>query len=869
MSFRRLAYSVLLFLLPLAAQAQFQDGKDSLVRLLGCEKLLQEDVDGHSFRKAIGNARFEHNATKLVCDTALWDVDANVIKAIGHVRILQNQTVLTSDNLDYYIGASLAEFRGSLVQLQDKDRNTLRTMNLDYNTSDSVAVFRNGGSFRDKDGQIIESDVGRYDAKSKTFRFYRDVNMYTDSVFVKTDDLDFNTETSVAIFGTGTHAWRGENMLSANSGSYDKKAELFNFTRNVHLLTRNQEAWSDTLVYDRAFNNAEMFGNVELLDTTRNVAAVAGYMQYIDSLERIRMLRDPSVIAVFEQEGTKDTVYVRGDELLYWALPRCDVSENELNKSKKRLEDLAIDPVMEYRRNAYEAAVSAAEEAKKKMEEEDPNRRGARPKSGPYSGPVPVLQVPDPPEPKVDSLEAGPPDSTKIGFLLGLRNVKVFRKDMQVVCDSLVYNDLDSLVRLYRSPIVWNEVRRQYSADSITVVLKNKALDKASLMSNAFIIVQEDSICFDQIRGTEMMAFFDSTGALRRFDSMGGASGLFFLEEKGAFATVNKFESKMLTASFLNGNINDLVYYEEVKSDAYPAVQLKKDERILKGFEWQPEKRPKGPEDVVVYTPRKTERGRYEAVPRAKFLQTEKYFPGHIANINKMLASADSLKRAREAERQAMEELRKAQEALEEQAAEEAVSDEEAVGNAEAAGGEGDKAEAAVQPAKDAKGAKDAKQAPAAQIDSLAALSAPLDSLGAAVSDSLAVADSLSREKALADSLRIARMDSLRKALTADLEAEQAQKKAQREAKKAAQDSLRQARAAKKEARWAALDAKDAEKAARKAEKNAERQRVKFEKMKAAKAKTDAREQKFLERYKARYEKKKARKEAAALKKKR
>ena len=100
-------------------------------------------------------------------------------------------------------------------------------------------------------------------------------------------------------------------MLSANSGSYDKKAELFNFTRNVHLLTRNQEAWSDTLVYDRAFNNAEMFGNVELLDTTRNVAAVAGYMQYIDSLERIRMLRDPSVIAVFEQEGTKDTVYVR------------------------------------------------------------------------------------------------------------------------------------------------------------------------------------------------------------------------------------------------------------------------------------------------------------------------------------------------------------------------------------------------------------------------------------------------------------------------------------------------------------------------------------------------------------------------------
>lgn len=866
MSVRRLAYSILFILLPLVAQAQFSERTDSLVRLLGCDKLQLEEVNGHSFRKALGNARFEHNATKLICDTALWDVDANVIKAIGHVRIIQNRTVLTSDNLDYYIGSSLAEFRGSLVQLQDKDRNTLRTRNLDYDTADSVAIFRNGGSFRDKDGQIIESDIGRYDAKTKTFRFFRDVNMYTDSVFVKTDDLDFNTETSIAVFGTGTHAWRGDNMLSANAGSYNRAAEVFTFMKNVHLLTLNQEAWSDTLVYERAFNNAEMFGNVELLDTTRNVAAVAGYMQYVDSLERIRMLRDPSVIAVFEQEGTKDTVYVRGDELLYWAVPRCEVSENEVSKSQKRMEELAVDPVAEYRRKAYEAAVSAAEEAKRKREEEDPNFKGSRPKGGPYA--EPIFQVPDSSATaQVDTTDSALSDSTKIGFLLGLRNVKVFRKDMQVVCDSLVYNDLDSLVRLYRSPIVWNEIRRQYSADSITVVLKNRALEKASLMSNAFIVVQEDSLCFDQIRGTEMMAYFDSTGTLRRFDSMGGASGLFFLEEKGAFATVNKFEAKMLSATFIKGNINDLVYYEQVKSDAYPAVQLKKDERILKGFEWQPEKRPKGPEDIVAYTPRKSERARYESVPHAKFAQTEIYFPGHIANINKMLASADSLKRAREAERQAAEELRKAEEALAARNAKEAQEVQE-VEEGQAEGAETKSVEAIGEPT--------APKTPTAPKDSLKATipTEALDSLGTAVSDSLAaISDSLAavkalaREKFVADSLKTAKMDSLRRALTADLDAEKALKKAQRDAKKAVQDSLRQARVAKKEAKWAALDAKDAEKAARKAEKNAERQRVKLKKMLKAKAKSDAREQKFFERYKARYEKKKARQDAAALRK--
>ena len=209
---RRLIFSIILFLLPLALTAQTNERKDSLVRLLGCDRLLQEDVEGHSFRKAIGKARFEHNSTLLLCDSALWNVDENVIRAFGNVRIIQNKTVLSSDSLIYYIGSSQAEFRGSLVQLQDKDRNTLRTRNLDYNTRDSMAVFRQGGAFRDKDGQIIESDLGVYDAKKDLFTFVTDVNMYTDSVFIKTDELKYNTETSVALFGSGTNAWKDDSI---------------------------------------------------------------------------------------------------------------------------------------------------------------------------------------------------------------------------------------------------------------------------------------------------------------------------------------------------------------------------------------------------------------------------------------------------------------------------------------------------------------------------------------------------------------------------------------------------------------------------------------------------------------------------------
>lgn len=947
---RRLAYSLILLLVSFGLFAQNTEQKDSLVRLLGCDELQQVEEYGQSYRKALGHARFEHNSTLLICDTALWNVNQNVINAFGNVQIIQNNTVLSSESLDYLIDQNLAQFRGALVQLRDKDGNTLRTTDLDYNTKDSVAVFRNGGALRDKDGQIIESDDGHYYSKLKTFSFTNNVNMYTDSIFVKTDDLDYNTGTNVATFGTGTNAWRDNNMLSSQAGFYERTLEKFTFFRNVHILTENQEAWADTLVYYRVPNNVEMFGHVELLDTTRNVAAVAGYVQYIDSLSFIKLTREPAVIAISEQGEKRDTAYIGADTLILRSIPKCDVDSSEISNSASRLKEINVDPVTEYRRKAYEAAKAAAEEARKKREEEDPNAAGAsdrgasavkpggkptgKPagkatgtatgktagttagktgdnsggkaisKSGKLSGdamigdPVtkgrqglpapwddvieyapPRFQLPDtlktspdtvrvpsdslaaktlsavtepvsvtepaevtnPQSPDsltvptdsltvpgdslhvpTDSLSLAPKDSTKISFIYGIRNVKVFRNDMQVACDSLAYTDLDSLIRLYENPIVWNEIKRQYSADSITVIVKNQSIDRASLMSNAFIIVQEDTLSYDQIRGTEMMAYFDSTGALRRFDSMGGASGVFYIEENGSLATVNKFESKMLTATLKDGNIQDLNYFDAVKTDAYPVVQMKKDEKILKGFDWQPDKRPKGPEDITPYKPRESQRKVYENVPRAEFAQTDIYFPGHMNSVYKMLARQDSLKRVRNAESRRLEAERKAEAAR--------IADSLRI---------------------------------VAAADSLALADSLARADSLALRDSLASRDSLARQDSLAvkdslvvsDSLSVSKADSLANDPSAIKKAEQERKKAERE-------KARKDRQAAKEARWAELDARDAAKAKAKEEKALKKKRQRTLKTLKAMEKRRAKEERMLERYKARYEKQKARKAA-------
>ena len=858
----------------ISASAQQQEQSDSLVILMSAKSAQMVDVEGASYRKVVGPARFLHNNTYLLCDTAYWNVDRKVIDAWGNVSVLQEETVLTSDKLTYLVDQDLAQFRGSVVQLTDKDHNTLRTRHLDYNTKDSIAVFQNGGSMRDKDGQIIESRNGTYDSKMKKFVFENDVNMFTDSIFVKTRELVYESDKDLATFGSATDAWQENNMLSSNSGWYDRARELFFFRDDVHVMSEDQEGWCDSLFFHRLTMDVEMLGNAQVSDTTRNVFALAGRIEYIDTLSKVTMTRKPAVISrTDEQDGSVDTVYLGADKLVYFTQIKGDVDSLALVNAEERLKSLDVDPVGTFRRKAAEEAAKAAEQ---EAMENDPNYRAkkegeaaakkaaaptsAAPASAKSAAAKPAAARPAASKPSrdslavadslalpdslslpdslalaltdslavADSLAALPPkDSTKIGFLEAIGKVKIYKKNMQVVCDSLLYTDLDSLARLFKEPFIWQEVTRQYTADSITVVVRNNAMEKASLMSNAFITIEEDTTHYDQIKGAEMLAFFDDKGGLERFDVLGGASALFFIEENEALATVNKTDSKMLSATFKDGNIQRIYYFEDAKNDGYPVVQLSKEEQMLKGFNWQPERRPADRNAVTPLSLRPSERRSYSARPRTRFRQTDIYFPGYMNNVYRQIEVRDSLRKVRERERAIAEreaELRAQQDSL-------------------------------------------------MSADSLAGL----DSL--AVTDSLAQKDSLSSADSMAmkaarpavsDSLAVSSdTASVEKVLTP--EEIKAAKKAEQERKKAEAKAAKEAAKKKKqealEAKWAELDKRDAEKAAAKEQKALEKERERKRRYLKEQARQLERDAEALEKFRQKFEKQKARAEAKAAKK--
>ena len=861
--------------MPLRAQ---EEKKDSLVTLVSAKSAQLIEKDGQSFRKVVGPARFLHNDTYLLCDTALWNVTTNIIDAVGHVQIIQDRTRLSSGSLQYVVDDDLAKFRGGIVQLEDKDKNTLRTRYLDYNTKDSVAIFQNGASMRDKDGQIIESLYGSYDSKARLFVFNDQVNMYMDTTFVKTSRLEYRSDLNTAYFGYGTDMWQDDNMLSANDGWYDRNKELFFFRRNVHLLTKDQETWSDTLYYHRAVNDVEMLGQVELMDTTRNVFALAGRLEYTDTLSRVKMTRTPAVMGISEEKERVDTVWFGADTIVYRGIKRHKVDSLWKIDADKRLKDLVGDPVTEYRRKAAEAAAKAAEEAAKKdpgaMAGRDRGPQGAKGgapvkknggpeppdskappdagvapgKDGAGPGAVPEKDgIPDAPTDSTAAAVPAPVDTSQISFIWATSRVKLFREDIQMSCDSLAYNDLDSLVRLYRDPLVFNEGNRQYAADSIYVVIKDRKADRARLMSNAFITTQEDTLCYDQIKGAEMMAYFDSTRTLRRFDALGGATALFFLTENDALATVNKVESKMLYALFDKGNLDKIYYFDSAKNDAYPVVQLPKDERYMKGFRWDPERKPRGPQDITPLVARKSQRTSYLSRPHAQFKETNVYFPGHINKIYKDIAYRDSM------------EVVKARQAKEKPAETTPVTP--------------------LSPADDSLRVELDSLGPIPPLDSLGtakdSLGTVLESMGAAEDslgvapalDSLGVApglDSLSADKPVAPEQEMTEVDfSNLDPLSQKAEIEKARKaeeRAARDAEKARKAEEKRLKAEEKariaaekqaarEAKWAEKNKKDEERQAAKAQKKLEKERKRKLKALQKLEKKAAKERKIFEKY--------------------
>ena len=305
---------------------------------------------------------------------------------------------------------------------------------------------------------------------------------------------------------------------------------------------------------------------------------------------------------------------------------------------------------------------------------------------------------------------------------------------------------------------------------------------------------------------------------------------------------MNKVEAKVISANFVEGELDRIYYYENPTNDAYPVVQLPPEEKEMKGFLWQPDIRPKGKYDITSLELRPSERLGYLARSMPSFTETERYFPGHMRSIAAKLAAADSLRRVRHAEERERQAEREAALAAASDSLSLAAQDSLVIKTGfeeeeQEAPGDGLELPVSIEEPKE-----------------------PADSLSVDAGGFPELSDSLAVEAPVRE--EVVRELSLEE-LKAEAEARKAAEKAEEKAaRKAEVEAKRQARSEAREARWAELDARDAAKAAAKEAKALEKKRKNTLRMVLTAQKDAARDQKRLDKYIRKYEKKKARRDA-------
>lgn len=697
--------------------------QDSLLTLLNAEYARVFERPGHrEYREVKGPATFLHNGAYMFCDSAIWNVSFNQVEAYQNVKLVQKKTVLKSDNVIYYADDNLARFRGDLVEVYDKDKNTLRTRYLDYNTEDSTAKFTFGGAMRTSKGEIIESDRGTYDGKTGICRFEDNVEMFTDSLFIKTNSLDYDTNENKAYFGKKTQMWKRDIYLRGEYGWYAQDSGVVYFDTDVYMSNPDYEGWCDTLYYWQHTRNGRMRKNVELLDSLHKMYFVsdAGNMSF-DTVNNLyaRLFMDPASIYVGENtENQIDTLFCRADTMLFYTQRACDISE-ELKKDseearkqvnfdaigeadkkaaekKEQEKKAAIEKLPEYiaykkrqeiaekkRQDSLAAAQAQAEKdslaAVAALAAADSLKALSDTLAAPAEKPAFADSVPDrePVLPDIqeaapvaqdslmassDSLSAETPaagksaaDTTKLRFIKGYRNARIYRTDIQARADSIYFSQLDTLLRMYLDPVIWNDNRHQLTGEEVVMQMKDNSFDRANLHGNAMIISQEDSVHFDQIKSTEMLGYFNSDNTLRRFDALGGVNAMFYMQEDSVITILNSKQAQFMMVTMKNGTAERIKYYESVNSDAYPIYNLPMDKQRLKGFKWREDEQPKSRFDITRHRVRNSKRASYATNKLPVFRRANLYYDNYMQDIYHQIEERAEQARREQARRDSIE----------------------------------------------------------------------------------------------------------------------------------------------------------------------------------------------------------------------
>lgn len=593
--------------LPLLLSAQQTAPQDTTSKLKVESSLTGEGFlrNGREIKKLSGNVRLRQENTLIYCDTAVIDANDAVLR--GNVVIEQGDTVkIFSDSTHYHGDLRESELFGEVVLVNG--RQELFSNRLHYDMANKIATYHTGATMTNGKSQLT-STHGYYFVNEKEAFFKGDV-LVTDPEFtMRTDTMAFNTETQTVRFLAPTLISQPKGKIYTESGFYDIENNVAEFDANPQYEREGQRGRAKKMRYFGATKEYILEGDAHILEEKDNRTIDADVIRYNTETEKAILVgnahyRDSS------QDITGAQIRYDSREKHYQLVGRGRVSDppniieaDSLDFNDQLGAGLAEGSVI-WQDTASDFTILAWRmDYNKKTEYLNAfGAFGAANFDGSGRPMLKTLIEKDTLYMTADTLTSFKPDSSlDTRLLLAHRDVRIFKSNLQAVCDSLSFSSADSIFWFYKInqlPVIWSDTS-QFSGDTIRMALKNSKLDKIWLRQNALVINSEDEQFFNQIKGRNCTTFFRDDQA-REMLVEGNAEAVYYaLDDKRAYIGVNETQCSEMRLYFGNNKVESIKFYVEPKGKFSPMREAGKETRKLEGFFWEKTRRPKRLSDLL------------------------------------------------------------------------------------------------------------------------------------------------------------------------------------------------------------------------------------------------------------------------------
>lgn len=436
-----------------------------------------------------------------------------------------------------------------------------------YERTNSLEAFSNV-RMEQGDTLFVFGNYLFYDGNGQIAYLRENVRMENGQVTLFTDSLNYERLPNIGYYFEGGMIVDSLNQLSSFYGQYSPDTKWAYFNDSVKLENERFTLYSDTLHYNTESKLANILGPSIIVSDSGEIRTSRGWY---DTVKNTSSLLDRSEV----QSGTRILI---GDSIAY---------DRELGFGEvfgnmsliDTLNQVTLEGQYGYYNERTEYAF--ATDSARFLE---------------YSqGDTLFLHA--------DTLEMMTVDST-YREIKAYYGVRFYRFDLQGVCDSMLFDTRDTLLYMFKEPIIWNEQYQMYG-DTILIYMNDSTIDYAHVRQFAMAAQYVDTTYYNQLKGNDLKAYFEGK-AVRQIDVSGSAESIFYpIEDDGAMIGLNETKSGFLTIWVKDNKLERLKIWPTPTGSLTPIPDLKPDMKYLKDFYWFDYIRPKNKDDIYQVVKRK------------------------------------------------------------------------------------------------------------------------------------------------------------------------------------------------------------------------------------------------------------------------